>query len=77
MLGDAGATVVESRPYAVHGAEHIEVVLAFDDGRVERVRLGRESAPAALAAGERVLVRSVMRTVVEIVRPEAAPPPPA
>lgn len=73
MLGEREATVVQARPYDVHGSAHIEVALAFADRRVETVRLGRESAPADLVAGERVLVRSVMQTVVEIVRVPPAP----
>ena len=76
MLGEAAAVVVEVRPYDVHGAAHVELVLAFEDGRAERVRLGRESAPSDLAAGERVVVRSVMRTVVEVLRPPDPGPEP-
>jgi hypothetical protein len=71
VLDESAAVVVEVRPYDVHGSPHVELVLAFEDGTAERVRLGRESAPQDLVAGERVVVRSVMRTVVEVLRSPA------
>jgi hypothetical protein len=69
MLGERGAVVLQVRPYSVHGVAHVDVTLRFEDGRVEAVRLGAESAPSDLTAGESVLVRAVMATVVEIRRP--------
>ncbi|HEX6845259.1 MAG TPA: hypothetical protein VF235_09110 [Actinomycetota bacterium] len=70
MLGERAASVVQVRPYDVHGVAHVEVAVRFDDdGRVEAARLGGESAPADLRVGEPILVRSVMATIVEIRRP--------
>jgi hypothetical protein len=68
MLGEREALVLEVRAWDVHGVAHVDVTLAFPDGRVDTARLGSESAPADLRAGERVLVRSVLQTAVEIVR---------
>jgi hypothetical protein len=73
MLGEREAVALQVRPYSVHGSAHVELVLAFEGEQAETVRLGAESAPADLAAGERVLVRSVMQTVVEVLRPEPGP----
>jgi hypothetical protein len=50
---------------------HVEIVLRYPDGEVETARLGAESAPADLEAGQRVRVRAVMRTVVEVLAPPA------
>jgi hypothetical protein len=69
MVGERDAVVLRARPYDVHGVAHVEVNLRFEDGRIETVRLGAESAPADLSAGEPVLVRVVMTTVVGIRRP--------
>lgn len=68
VLDEREAIVVQVRPYDVHGAPHVEIVLGFSDQQVETTRLGRESAPPDLASGDRVLVRFVMRTIVEVTR---------
>lgn len=70
MLGERRAIVQETSPFAIHGAPMRDVTLVYEDGQVDQARLGQESAPADLRVGERVLVRSVMRTIVEIVRHE-------
>lgn len=69
MLGERAAWVVEVRPYSVHGVPHVELVLRDDAGQVEPARLGGESVPPDLTVGERVVVRRVMSTVVEVRRP--------
>ena len=66
MLGEREAVVVEIKPYGVHGVPHVEITLGFDDRSSEVARLGRESVPEGLGPGDRVLVRSVMRTIVEV-----------
>ena len=60
--------VVEVRPWNVHGSAFLDVTVAYPDRSVETARLGVESAPADLKAGERVIVRTVMRTIVELSR---------
>jgi len=69
MLGEREAVAADVRPYTVHGVPHVELVLRYPDGEAETVRLGAESVPPDLRAGQRVMVRSVMRTVVEVLAP--------
>jgi hypothetical protein len=68
MLEEREAVVAEVRPVSIHGSAFVDVTLAFADRTVENARLGAESAPADLAVGERVIVRTVMRTIVEVSR---------
>ena len=68
MLEEREAMVVEVRPWNVHGSPFLDVTLAYPDRSVETARLGTESAPADLKAGDRVIVRTVMRTIVELSR---------
>jgi len=63
------ALVLEVRPWDVHGSGFVDVTVAYPDRRVDTARLGRESAPTDLRPGDRVIVRLVMTTIVEIVRP--------
>lgn len=72
MLEEREAVVLEVRPWDVHGSAFVDVTVTYPDRRVETARLGRESVPADLAAGERVMVRLVMNAIVEIVRTAAA-----
>jgi hypothetical protein len=69
MLGERSAVVAEVQAYDVHGSPHVQVALAFDDGTFEQVRLGAESVPATLRAGDPVIVRLAMSVVVAIERP--------
>jgi hypothetical protein len=69
MLDEREALVVEVRPWDVHGSRFVDVTLAYPDRRVETARLGGESVPTDLQAGERVVVRLVMATIVEVRRP--------
>lgn len=69
MLDERIATVVEVRPWDVHGVPHVDVTLAYPDRTIETARLGAESVPPSLAAGEQVLVSKVMNVVVELRRP--------
>ena len=68
VLEEREAVVVEVRPWNVHGSPFLDVTLVYPDRSVETARLGSESAPADLKAGERVIVRTVMRTIVEVSR---------
>jgi hypothetical protein len=69
VLGEQEAVVVEVRPWDVHGVAHVDLTLVYPDRSVETARLGRESAPEDLTAGEHVLVLKAMNVVVEIRRP--------
>jgi hypothetical protein len=68
VLEEREAMVLEVRPWTVHGSPFLDVTLVYPDRSVETARLGAESAPADLAAGERVTVRTVMQTIVEVSR---------
>jgi hypothetical protein len=69
MFDERDALVLEVRPWDVHGSGFVDVTVAYPDRRVETARLGRESAPSDLVAGERVTVRVVMNSIVEVLRP--------
>ncbi|MGZ5212504.1 MAG: hypothetical protein ACXWXM_01980, partial [Actinomycetota bacterium] len=60
MLGKQEAVVLEIRPWDVHGVGHVDVSLVYPDRTVEAARLGSESVPADLAAGDHVLVMKAM-----------------
>jgi hypothetical protein len=71
VLAEQEAVVVDIRPWDVHGVAHVDVTLAYRDRTVETARVGRESVPHDLAAGDQVLVAKAMNVVVEIRRPGA------
>ena len=71
MLGDRAATVVEIRPFDIHGSAHVDVTLSWEDGGTATARLGAESVPDAIEPGDRVIARLVMSTVVALERPPA------
>lgn len=73
MLGEQEAVVVEVRPWDVHGVAHVDLTLVYPDRSVETARLGKESVPHDLAAGEHVLVLKAMNVVVEVRRPTVSP----
>jgi len=60
--------VVEVTPWDVHGVAHSEVTVAYQDRVLETARLGSESIPAGLEAGERVLVTRAVNMIVAIRR---------
>ena len=60
--------VVEVRPWDVHGVGYVDVTVVYEDRELETARLGPESVPAELKAGERVLVRLAVNMIVAIER---------
>lgn len=68
MLGEADALVVDVRPFDVHGVGYVDVTVAYRDRSTASARLGRESVPEGLAAGEQVIVRVVANMIVAIER---------
>jgi len=68
MLGERQAEVLEVTPVEIHGVPYADVTIAYPDGVVASARLGRESIPVNLAAGEQVVVRSAMNVVVGVRR---------
>lgn len=68
MLGEQDAVVLEVRPWDVHGVGHVDVTVVYPDRTVETARLGGESVPVDIAAGDHVLVVKAMNVVVEVRR---------
>jgi hypothetical protein len=68
VLGEQEAVLVEIRPWDVHGVGHVDVTLVYPDRTVETARLGSESVPEGLVAGDVVLVAKAMNVVVEVRR---------
>jgi len=73
MLGDDEGMVLEVRGLDVHGVGYVDVTVGFRGGATTTARLGRESVPDDLRAGEVVLVTRAMSVVVAIRRADAAP----
>jgi hypothetical protein len=69
MLGEQEAVVVEVRPFDLHGVRYQDVTIAYRDRSVDQARLGPESVPADLRAGEEVLATRVVNMVVSLRRP--------
>jgi len=68
MVGDRTGTVVEVRPFAIHGVPHVDVTIAWRDGGTATARLGAESVPDGLRPGDPVIVRTAMNVVVALER---------
>ena len=61
--------MVEVKPWDVHGVRYLDVTVAYRDRSIETARLGSESVPDALEAGEQVLVSKAVNMIVSIRRP--------
>lgn len=68
MIGEAEALVVDVHPFDVHGVGYVDVTVAYRDRTTATARLGRESVPEDLAAGEQVIARLVANMIVSIER---------
>jgi hypothetical protein len=69
VLGEQEALVVEVKPWDVHGVSYVDVTVAYRDRTIETARLGRESVPDDLVAGEEVLVSKAVNMIVGVRRP--------
>jgi hypothetical protein len=69
VLGQQEAVVVEVKPWDVHGVGYVDVTVVYPDRVLETARLGPESVPDDLEAGERVLVSRAVNMIVAITRP--------
>jgi hypothetical protein len=69
VLGEVEAVVLEVRPWDVHGVGYVDVTVAFADRTTDTARLGPESVPVDLQAGERVVVSRAVNMIVAIRRP--------
>ncbi|HEY7659268.1 MAG TPA: hypothetical protein VIC58_01560 [Actinomycetota bacterium] len=68
MLGEREAVVVEVKPWDVHGVGYVDVTVVYPDRVLETARLGPESTPEGLEAGETVLVTRAVNMIVAIRR---------
>jgi hypothetical protein len=68
MLGEREAAVVEVKAWDVHGVGYVDVTVVYPDRRPETARLGPESVPEDLEAGERVMVTTAVNMIVGIRR---------
>lgn len=69
MLGEQEATVAQVRPFDLHGVKYFDIAVTLADGSTMDGRLGFESVPEDLRAGERVLVTVAAGMMVAIRRP--------
>jgi hypothetical protein len=68
MLGEREGTVRELRLLDVHGARYADVTVVYPDGVLETARLGAESIPDDLEAGEQVWVSRAVNMILAIRR---------
>ena len=68
MLGELEAVVVEVKSWDVHGVGYVDVTVVYPDRVLETARLGPESVPDDLEAGERVMVTKAVNMIVGIRR---------
>jgi aryl-alcohol dehydrogenase-like predicted oxidoreductase len=69
MMGEQEAVVVDVKPFNLHGVTYHDVAIAYRDRSVDEARLGPESVPENLQAGEVVLATKVANMVVSLRRP--------
>ena len=68
MLGELEAVVAEVKPWDVHGVAYVDVTVVYPDRVLETARLGPESVPEDLEAGERVMLTKAVNMIVGIRR---------
>ena len=68
MLGELEAVVVEVKRWDVHGVGYVDVTVVYQDRVLETARLGPESVPEDLEAGERVMLTKAVNMIVGIRR---------
>jgi hypothetical protein len=66
MLGDREGVVTEVRPFDLHGVTYYDLALTFPDGSTQSARLGPESVPEGLQAGDRVMATMAANMVVAL-----------
>ena len=70
VLGEQEATVVDVKPFDLHGVTYYDVAIRYpDDVNVEQARLGPEGVPDGLRAGDRVLATRVANMIISLRRP--------
>jgi hypothetical protein len=66
MLGEEEAVVLEVAPFDLHGVTYYDLAVGFRDRSIQQARLGAESVPEGLQAGDRVLATRVAHMVVSL-----------
>ena len=61
--------MLEIRPWEVHGVPYVDVTVRYEDGTTESARVGPESVPEGLQAGERVMVDRAANMIIGMRRP--------
>ena len=61
--------MVEVKPWDVHGVGFVDVTVVYPDRVLETARLGPESIPQDLRAGDHVVVSRAVNLIVGIRRP--------
>jgi hypothetical protein len=69
MLGEREAVVLQVRRFDIHGSGFVDVTVAFRDRTTATARLGAESVPDALQAGDEVLASMAMNMIVGLRSP--------
>jgi hypothetical protein len=69
VLGEREAEVREVRGFDIHGSRFADVTVEYPDRTIQTARLGAESLPENLEAGERVVVSTAVNMIVAIRRP--------
>lgn len=71
MFGDETGTVEAVRAFDLHGVTYYDLMVRFDDGRMEDARLGAESVAGGLKAGDRVRVMRAGLMIIQVTREQA------
>jgi hypothetical protein len=69
VLGEQEAVVTEIRPFDLHGVTYYDIALSLSDRSTQSARLGPESVPEGLQAGDRVMATMAANMVVSVRRP--------
>jgi hypothetical protein len=72
MMGEFDVDVVDVSRVDVHGVVYVDAEIRHPDGTTDSARLGSESVPDDLRAGEHVLVMRVANVIVSIRRPDGS-----
>jgi hypothetical protein len=68
VLGEREAVVLDVTPFDLHGVRYADLTLTFQDRSVATARLGPESVPEGIAAGDRVLATMAANMIVAVRR---------
>jgi hypothetical protein len=71
MFGDDVGTVDAARPFDLHGVTYWDLAIKLDDGRIEETRLGPESVPGGLKAGDRVRLMRAGFMIIQVAREQS------